>query len=72
MAPQKLSNLRGRLDERRAYRIDEFCALYGLGRTKTYDLIKAGQLRTVLVGGRRLVPRDAAEALLVAPEAAKA
>ena len=37
--------------------------MYGLGRTKTYDLIKAGKLRTVLVGGRRLVPKDAAEAL---------
>lgn len=55
MTAQSLSNLRLRLDEKRAFRIDEFCALYGLGRTKTYDLIKAGKLRTVLVGGRRLV-----------------
>jgi hypothetical protein len=23
--------------EKRAYRIDEFCAAYGLGRTKVYD-----------------------------------
>ena len=68
MTAQTLSNLRLRIDEKRAFRIDEFCALYGLGRTKTYDLIKAGKLRTVLVGGRRLVPKDAAEALLAQSE----
>ncbi len=68
MIAQSPSNLRVRLDEKRAFRIDEFCATYGLGRTKTYDLIKAGKLRTVLVGGRRLVPKDAAEALLAQSE----
>jgi excisionase family DNA binding protein len=55
--------------ERRAYRIDEFCAAFGLGRTKVYELIKTGKLRTVLVGGRRLVPRDAGEALIAGPGA---
>ena len=55
--------------EKRAYRIDEFCAAYGLGRTKVYELIKSGKLRTVLVDGRRLVPRDAGEALLAGPDA---
>jgi excisionase family DNA binding protein len=66
---QNVSSLRDRLDEKRAFRIDEFCAAYGLGRTKTYELIKAGKLRSVLVGGRRLVPKDAAEALLAEPKA---
>ena len=50
--------------EKRAYRIDEFCSAYGLGRTKVYELIKCGKLRTVLVDGRRLVLRDADDALL--------
>jgi hypothetical protein len=50
--------------EKRAYRIDEFCAAYGLGRTKVYELIKSGRLHTVLVDGRRLVPMEAGEALL--------
>jgi hypothetical protein len=36
------------------------------GRTKVYELIKSGKLRTVLVDGRRLVPRDAGDALLAA------
>ena len=63
MTLEKLSELRARLDEKRAYRINEFCAAYGLGRTKTYDLIRTGKLRTIMVGGRRLIHKDAAEAL---------
>lgn len=55
--------------EKRSYRIDEFCAAYGLGRTKVYELIKSGKLRTVLVDGRRLVPRDAGDALLSSSDA---
>jgi excisionase family DNA binding protein len=55
-------------DQKRAYRVNEFCAAFGLGRTKTYDLIKAGKLRTVWVGGRRLIPRDAAEMLIAEPD----
>jgi excisionase family DNA binding protein len=69
MKAQKFPIVGIRSDEKRAFRIDEFCALYGLGRTKTYHLIKAGKLRTVLVGGQRLVPKDAAEALMAQPEA---
>jgi excisionase family DNA binding protein len=67
MTSQTLASLRLRLDEKRAFRVEEFCAAYGLGRTKTYELIKAGKLGTVLVGGRRLIPKDAAEALLAEP-----
>lgn len=63
MTTEKLPGIRDRLEEKRAFRINEFCAAYGLGRTKTYDLIKGGKLRTVLVGGRRLIHRDDAEAL---------
>jgi len=51
-------------DERLAYRVDDFCRAIGLGRTKVYELISAGLLRTVVIGGRRLIPREAAEALL--------
>ena len=55
-------------DQKRAYRVNELCVAFGLGRTKTYDLIKAGKLRTVWVGGRRLIPRDAAEMLIAEPD----
>ena len=35
--------------------IDEACEATGLGRTKLYELISAGQLLTTTVGRRRLV-----------------
>jgi excisionase family DNA binding protein len=36
-------------------------ALGGLGRTKIYELITSGQLRTVKIGRRRFVPASAIE-----------
>jgi excisionase family DNA binding protein len=54
----------------RAFRIDDFCRLYGVGRTTAYQEIAAGRLRAVKVGRRTLVTHDAAEAWLAAlPEA---
>jgi excisionase family DNA binding protein len=50
--------------EKQAYRINEFCDAHGLGRTKTYELIASGKLKTVVVGGRRLIPAEAAKALI--------
>lgn len=35
--------------------IDEACEATGLGRTKLYELIGAGQLATTTVGRRRLI-----------------
>jgi excisionase family DNA binding protein len=48
----------------RALRVNAFCEAYGLSRSTTYRLIALGKLQTVKVGNRRLVPVDAAEALL--------
>lgn len=36
-------------------------ALGGLGRTKVYELITSGELRTVKIGRRRFVPAAAVE-----------
>jgi excisionase family DNA binding protein len=36
-------------------------ALGGLGRTKLYELITSGELRTVKIGRRRFVPASAVE-----------
>jgi excisionase family DNA binding protein len=52
--------------DKRALRIKEFCEAYGLSRSTAYKLMAQGKLRTVRVGGRRLIPTDAAEALLKA------
>lgn len=44
--------------------IGNFCRLYGLGRTKTYELIKKGVLTRVKVGGRSLITWESAQALI--------
>ena len=46
-------------------RLDEAQAVSGLSRSTLYELIKSGHLRAVKVAGRRLIPRDALEALLL-------
>jgi excisionase family DNA binding protein len=50
--------------ERLAYRVNDFCDLVGVGRTKTYELIADGTLKTVVVGRRRLILHEGVEALL--------
>ena len=49
---------------RRAYQVNEAAAAYRLSRSTIYKLIAAGTLRSVKVGGRRLIPVEALEALL--------
>jgi excisionase family DNA binding protein len=51
-------------DERRAYRVKEFCHLYGVSHAHVYKLARTGRLRMVKVGGRTLIRREDAEALL--------
>ena len=50
--------------EKRAYRVNEAVAAYRLSRSTLYKLMAEGTLRTVKVAGRRLIPRDAMEALI--------
>ncbi len=52
--------------ERRGYNIDEWCAAFSRSKDTCYDLMKSGQLRYVIIGGRRFIPVEAAEALLKA------
>jgi excisionase family DNA binding protein len=50
--------------EKRAFQVNEFAAAHGISRSTIYALMKEGKLRTIVIGGRRLIPKDAAEALL--------
>ena len=50
----------------RALRVNDAVTQYGLSRSTLYKLMAAGTLRSVRVGGRRLIPRDALEALIAA------
>lgn len=66
------ANVTGRkigADAPRAYRIDDFCRAYGVGRTTVYALLKNGTLRSIKIGRRRLITAESDEALL-SPEAA--
>ncbi len=47
-----------------AFRVDEAVFSGGISRSGIYRAIKDGRLRTVKVGGRRLIPRAALEAFL--------
>ena len=48
----------------RVLRVEEAAQLLGIGRSLAYDLIRSGQLRSIKIGRRRLVPLDAiAEAI---------
>ena len=50
--------------EPRTLRVNDFCKAYGVGRSTAYELINAGKLKSIRLGGRRLILRDSAEALL--------
>lgn len=50
--------------EKVAYTVPEFLSVYGIGRTKFYDLVKKGQLPIKKVGKRSLVIKADADAWL--------
>ncbi len=49
-----------------AYRVDDAVRVSGIGRTKLYGLIGSGKLRSIRVGGRRLILAESLRALLEA------
>lgn len=52
-----------------AYRVSDFCAAMGISRSTFYKLAKDDRIRTVQIGGRRLIP--AVEAQRLAAEGAR-
>ncbi len=50
--------------EKLAYTVPEFVRAFGISRTSVYELMKRGELTTVKVAGRRLIPRQSAMRLL--------
>jgi excisionase family DNA binding protein len=44
--------------------VDQAAAVLGIGRTNVYALMRDGKLRSVKVGGRRLIPRSALESFV--------
>ncbi len=52
--------------------VEEAARLLGLGRSNLFKLIESGELRSVKVGSRRLVPRRALEEFLAGPDVSAA
>jgi excisionase family DNA binding protein len=50
----------------RLLRVDEAARLLGIGRSLAYDLIRSGRLRSIKIGGRRLVPLAAIDEAIAA------
>ena len=48
----------------RCLRVEDAARLLNVGRSTVYDLIRSGRLRSIKIGRRRLVPRDALDAFL--------
>jgi excisionase family DNA binding protein len=66
------SSAPGTEESERLLNIPEATKALGVGRTKVYDLIGAGQLRTLHVGRRVLVPSSAVRDFIAGPDAPEA
>jgi predicted DNA-binding transcriptional regulator AlpA len=47
-----------------AYQVNAFCRALGISRTSFYELMKSGDLKTIVIAGRRLVPKTEVDRLI--------
>jgi len=59
-----MPNIQPEQSPRLAWQVNPFCRAVGISRTSFYELVKTGQIRTVVIAGRRLVPDCEARRLL--------
>lgn len=55
-----------------AHRIPDACQRIGVGRSSLYELIKSGQLKTVRIAGRTLIPESELQRLMAEAKAGAA
>jgi excisionase family DNA binding protein len=55
--------------EKATVSVDEAAKVLGIGRNQTYDGIKRGEIPSIKIGKRILVPRAALEAMLTGAKA---
>jgi excisionase family DNA binding protein len=63
-----MTELAENLNDKLVYTIEEVIALTSIKRDLLYDQINCGHLRSVKIGGRRLVRREAIEDWLLEQE----
>jgi hypothetical protein len=54
-------------EERKSYTIDSFCRAYDVGRTKVYEAIRRGEIRSVKAFGRTLIPASEGDRMVALP-----
>ncbi|WP_182113850.1 MULTISPECIES: helix-turn-helix domain-containing protein [unclassified Actinotalea] len=63
-AEQPIINITLQSDERRVFSIPEAAAVLGIGRSKLYEFVAAGEIRTIHIGRLCKVPVDAIDEFL--------
>ncbi|GAA4664054.1 helix-turn-helix domain-containing protein [Amycolatopsis dongchuanensis] len=58
--------------EKVGYSIEDAMQATGLGRTTIFELLRTGQLESIKVGRRRIIPADAIRAYFAAERARQA
>ncbi len=53
-----------RIEERKTYNIEEAGRMLGVGRNQAYEAAKSGQIPTIKIGKRMLVPKAALDRML--------
>jgi hypothetical protein len=71
-APKPRSRVPGASAKPVAVSVNATCDMGGWGRTRCYELIREGKLKSVVVGRKRLVLVESIEALLTPENAAAA
>ena len=56
--------MRNQQHEKLTYTIEEAGILLGIGRNSAYKGVKAGEIPSITIGGRKLVPKAALDAKL--------
>ena len=46
------------VDTKRLYRVEEAAALLSLGRSKTWEMVSVGELKTIRIGRSVRIPAD--------------
>lgn len=47
-----------------SFRINDACAVLGIGRTSIYKIIACGKLKSITIAGRTLIPRAEIDRLI--------
>jgi len=69
---QPIINITLQVDERRVFNVMEAAAILGIGRSKLYELMASGEIRTIHIGRLRKIPVAAIDEFLAARESTPA